>query len=235
MPRQEVAHTAPARILAIDDEEAVRVYYQRLLGEEGYKVQTAASAEEGLRLLEQEPYDLILLDLKMPGMDGLEFMQRLRGLMRRPEVLIVSAHSTVQNTVEVVKLGASDVVQKPYLSGELLPGIERILARHREPIIPYIQANFAAIKSREEVAWHFKISPETVSNRIRRYTGQSFHDFLESHRVREAQRLLVETELEAKEIAARTGFRSYKTFERAFQRLTGHTPSQYRQEIRTQR
>ncbi|MCC7264917.1 MAG: response regulator [Candidatus Latescibacteria bacterium] len=159
MPENRPANSAkaleaPARILAVDDDETVLYTYRRLLTKAGYQhqVQTASSGEEALRLLKKHSYDLILLDLNMPGMDGMEFMRRLRGQKHRPEVLVISGYVTIENTVKIVKLGAFDVAQKPCLSGDLLPRIERILARRREPVNAYIQANFAKIKSREEVA-----------------------------------------------------------------------------------
>jgi YesN/AraC family two-component response regulator len=222
----------PARILAVDDDENVRFTYSRLLTKAGYRVQTAANGEEALGFLQNESYELVLLDLNMPGIGGVEFLRRLRGLKRRPEVLVISGYATIENTVEVVKLGVFDVVQKPCLSGDLMPRIERILARHREPVVAYIRANFATIKSREEVADRFHTCPDTILRQIKHHTNQSFHDFLESCRVQEAQRLLAGTDLEAKEISTRIGFQSFSTFERAFQRLTGHTPRQYRSEVR---
>jgi YesN/AraC family two-component response regulator len=231
-PKLAQSSAPPARILAVDDDEGVLFTYRQLLTRAGYRVQTAASGEDGLRRLEQEQFDLVLLDLNMPGMEGVEFLRRIRRLKRRPEVLVISGFVTTLATVEVMKLGAFDVAHKPCLSGELLPRVERMVARLREPVVAYIRANFATIRSREEVAQHCHTCPETVSNRIRHYTGQSFHDFLESCRIQEARRLLTETEVEATEISDRIGFQCYKTFERAFQRLTGLTPSQYRKQTR---
>jgi YesN/AraC family two-component response regulator len=225
---------ASARILVVDDDEAVLFTYRGLLTRAGYRVQTAASGEEGLPLLGQEQFDLIILDLKMPGMDGVEFLRRLRGLKRRPEVLVVSGYATLENAVEVMRLGAFDVAQKSCLSGDLLPRVERILVRRRDPVVAYIRANFATIRSREEVADHFHLCPDAVSKRIKYHVNQSFHDFLESCRIQEAKRLLVETAMEANKIATLVGFQSYRTFERAFHRLVGYTPSQYRQETCTQ-
>jgi YesN/AraC family two-component response regulator len=217
----------------VDDDEGVLSTYRGLLKKAGYQVQTASSGEEGLRRLEQGQFDLVILDLKMPEMDGVEFLRRLRGLKRRPEVLVISGFVTTPATVEVVKLGAFDVAHKPCLSGDLLPRVERILARRQEPVVAYIRANFATIRSREEVARHFHLCPDAVSKRIKHHVNQSFHDFLELCRVQEAERLLAETEMEANKIAARVGVQSYKTFERVFQRQAGRTPSQYRQETRT--
>lgn len=219
---------APARILAVDDEENVRSVYRKTLTNAGYHGQTAASGEEGLRLLEQEKFDLIILDLKMPGMDGVEFMKRWWRLKSRPEVLVISGYATLENAVEVMRLGASDVAQKPCLSGDLLARVERILAHRSEPVVEYIRANFATIRSREEVASYHHISERTVSNRVRDKVGQPFGDFLRTCRIQEAQELLTVTDLKIEKIAISVGFKTVQAFSRAFGQTMGCAPRLYR-------
>jgi YesN/AraC family two-component response regulator len=223
-----------AHILVIDDEEGVRDYYRHLLSKAGYDVQTVAGGEEAVRLLEGQTVDLILLDLRMPKMNGAGFLRQLRHQKHRPDVLVVSGYATLEDAVEVTKLGACGVIEKLALPERMLAAIGRLLDLRRDPLISYVRANFDKVVSREAVASRFQVSPETVSNRIKTYTSQSFHDFLESCRIQEAQRLLATTELEAKEVAGRVGFRSHQVFDRAFRRLQGYTPSQYRKEVRPQ-
>lgn len=223
----------PARILAVDDEQAILNAYCRLLRKAGYEVQTATSAEEALHLLQEQAYDLILLDLRMPGMGGMEFLRPLRRQKQAPDVLIISGYATIDNAVDAGKLGVFGVMLKPGKPGELLDRIDHLLDLRKDPLISYLRAHFDKVDSREDVAHRFGVSPGTVSNRIRHYTGQSFHEFLHSCRVREAQRLLAETELEAKEIATRVGFNSPQVFDRTFQKHTGRSPRQYRREFRS--
>lgn len=225
--------SSPARILAIDDEEDLRHYYRQVLSKAGYEAQTAASAKAALHLLQEQTFDLILLDLRMPGMDGMEFLRKLRRQRHAPDVLLLSGYATVEDAAEATKLGVSEVLLKPCSGEKLLARINHLLDLRRDPLVSYIRTHFDKLDSREEVARRFRVSPGTVSNRIRHYTGQSFLDFLHSCRIREAQRLLAETELEAKEIAARVGFHSPQVFDRAFQQHAGRSPSQYRREVRS--
>lgn len=226
----------PARdalcILAIDDEAPVRDAYRRLLSRAGHRVQAAATAEEALHCLERQSYDLILLDLRMPRMDGAEFLRRLKRQKRSPEVLVVSGYATIEDAVEVTKLGAYGVIEKFKLPQALLTSVERILSLRIDPLISYIRAHFDQIDSREEVARHFEVSPRTISNRIKCRLNQSFPSFLQSCRIREAQWLLAETDLRVKQIAERVGFHSPPVFSRTFHRLTGRSPRQYREEVR---
>lgn len=223
----------PSHILIVDDDGVVRDFYNHLLSRNGYHVLQAESAEDALLLLEKQTFDLVLLDLCMPGMGGMEFLRILRKQDSLPEVLIVSGYATLEDAVEAGKLGVFGVLEKVCPPQKLLAQIEKILDIHKEPLISYIQSHFPEIESCKDVAAFFHIDPRTASNRIKRATNQTCREFLESCRIQEAQRLLAESELEAKEIAAKVGYRSYHTFSHAFQKLTGHTPRQYRREVRS--
>lgn len=223
---------SPARILVVDDDELIRKTLRGMLSKAGYAAQTAGNGEEALTLLQQQLFDLILLDLHMPRMDGMTFLRTLRRQQHSPQVLIISGYATFDDAVEAGKLRVAGVLRKPFLSAELLPKIKPLLDLRTDPLIEHIRTCFAELHSKEALARHFGITPRTVSNRIRRHTGQPFRDFLQSCRIQEAQRLLAETELEVKEIADQVGFRSPQVFARAFRRQTGRSPHQYRRELR---
>jgi two-component system nitrogen regulation response regulator NtrX len=101
------------RLLVIDDEAAIRDSLKMILEYEGYEVLTAATGEEGIAQTEREAPDLVFLDVKMPGMDGLEVLQRLRHLVEVTPIVVVSGHGTVSTAVEATKLGAFDFIEKP--------------------------------------------------------------------------------------------------------------------------
>jgi len=108
------------RILIIDDEEAIRSSLQMIFEYEGYECLLAANGAAGLKIADKEEPDLVFLDIKMPQMDGLEVLKKLRGDGGRAEVVILSGHGTVKTAVEATKLGAFDFIEKP-------PERERIL------------------------------------------------------------------------------------------------------------
>jgi two-component system nitrogen regulation response regulator NtrX len=101
------------RILVIDDESAIRDSLKMILEYEGYEVITAATGEEGIAQAEREAPDLAFLDVKMPGMDGLEVLQRLRHIVEVTPIVVISGHGTVSTAVEATKLGAFDFIEKP--------------------------------------------------------------------------------------------------------------------------
>jgi two-component system, NtrC family, nitrogen regulation response regulator NtrX len=109
-----------ARILIIDDEEAIRSSLQMIFEYEGYECLLAANGPAGLKIAEKEAPDLVFLDIKMPQIDGLEVLRKLRGESGGPEVVILSGHGNVKTAVEATKLGAFDFIEKP-------PERERIL------------------------------------------------------------------------------------------------------------
>src|SRR5437899_9370272 len=100
---------AKPRILVIDDEAAIRDSLRMTLEYEGYDYAAAATGQEGLALAERETPDLVGLDAKMPGMDGLEVLDGLRGVNERLPVIVISGHGTIATAGEATKKGAFDV------------------------------------------------------------------------------------------------------------------------------
>ncbi len=112
------------RVLVVDDELSVRESL-RLILKERTTVSLAPSAEDALTLLEQQAFDVVLLDILMPGMDGLELLERLRAMPTPPQVIMLTATKTVKTAVRAMKLGAFDYVTKPFDIDELILLVER--------------------------------------------------------------------------------------------------------------
>jgi two-component system, NtrC family, nitrogen regulation response regulator NtrX len=100
-------------ILIVDDESGIRQSLQEVLEEEGYKAEAVESGEACLERLRQRPFDVVLLDVWLPGMDGLEALQKIRELDQAPEVIMISGHGTIETAVRATKLGAFDFLEKP--------------------------------------------------------------------------------------------------------------------------
>jgi len=115
-----------SRVLIIDDEAGIRSILSTLLRGNGYEVQVAESGESGLELYAQFMPAVILLDLKMPGVDGLEVMKTLHGRLKADcKTIIMTAHGEVRSAVEAMKRGAFDYLEKPFDNDELLATISR--------------------------------------------------------------------------------------------------------------
>ena len=119
------------RILVIDDESEIRRSVRMILEYEGYDVLEASSGPDGVALAEKESPDLIFLDVKMPGMDGLEALQRIRTANDSVPVVIISGHGTVSTAVEATKAGAFDFIEKPLASERVLLTIRNALDQTR--------------------------------------------------------------------------------------------------------
>jgi two-component system nitrogen regulation response regulator NtrX len=120
-----------SRILVIDDEAAIRDSLKMTLEYEGYEFVGAATGQEGLTLVEREAPDLILLDVKMPGMDGIEVLERLRSLNDAVPVVVISGHGTISTAVEATKKGAFDFIEKPFASERVLVSLRNALAQRQ--------------------------------------------------------------------------------------------------------
>ena len=100
-------------ILIVDDERVVRDSLTKWFLEDGYRVGAAENATEALRQLQAQPWDIILLDIKMPGMDGMELQGRIREIDPQAAIIFITAHASVDTAVQALKLGAFDYVTKP--------------------------------------------------------------------------------------------------------------------------
>ena len=130
-PPPIVTGESMATILIIDDESAIRDSLEVLLTLEGYRVKMAADGDEGLRELELDNFDLILLDLAMPGRSGLELLPLIKERQPDIPVIMITAYGTVENVVEAIRAGTENFVQKPWDNEKLLADIRSALARHR--------------------------------------------------------------------------------------------------------
>src|SRR3989449_4271242 len=120
-----------SRILVIDDEAAIRDSLRMTLEYEGYEFVGAATGQEGLALAEREGPDLVLLDVKMPGMDGLEVLDRLRNMNETLPIVVISGHGTISTAVEATKKGAFDFIEKPFASERVLVSLRNALAQRQ--------------------------------------------------------------------------------------------------------
>jgi DNA-binding NtrC family response regulator len=104
---------ARASILVVDDEETVRRSYARILGEMDCDAQSAVDGAQALHAMEQRPFDVVLLDLRMPGPHGLDVLKAIKGRWPASEVVVITGYPTIESAREALRLGACDYLAKP--------------------------------------------------------------------------------------------------------------------------
>ncbi|NMB74839.1 MAG: sigma-54-dependent Fis family transcriptional regulator [Myxococcales bacterium] len=122
---------AIARVLAIDDEKSVCVTCQRILGEAGYAVDTCLSGKEGVQRALQGDYEVVLLDLKLPDISGLEALEMLRRDRPDISVIIITGYASIQTSIQAIKKGAFDYVPKPFTPEELSLAVSKALENRK--------------------------------------------------------------------------------------------------------
>jgi DNA-binding NtrC family response regulator len=120
------------RILVVDDEERFRANLARMLTLEGLTVLALASGREALAALAQAPYDVVLLDLRMPDLDGLATLAEIKKLRPETEVIILTGHASLDAAMEIIKLGGYDYLLKPCPMEDLMLKIDAAWDRKRE-------------------------------------------------------------------------------------------------------
>ena len=142
------------RVHVVDDDAAVRDALRWLLEGEGFRVQTYASAEEFLARFSNTPPACAIIDLRMPGLSGLELQQVLERRKVRLPLIFVTAHGDVPQAVAAMRRGAVDFVEKPFTDGQLLDAVRRALAMHerrpsRDADASVVRARAAGLSARE--------------------------------------------------------------------------------------
>src|ERR1017187_1630410 len=119
------------QILVVDDSPDTLEVLQRNLQLKGYHVYTAPGVAEAIRILEQTPLDLVITDLKMPKVSGLELVRHVRENYASTEVMMITGYPSIGGAVDAVKLGADDYISKPFSGEELYAAVERALDKLR--------------------------------------------------------------------------------------------------------
>src|SRR4030043_1304596 len=120
------------KVLIVDDEERVLKSIAGVLEDEGFRVTTARSGEEAIGIFQQEGPDVTLLDIWMPGMDGIEVLKRLKWMAPDCQVIMISGHATISTAMTAVKLGAFDFIEKPLSLDVLLMTVRRAIDHQKE-------------------------------------------------------------------------------------------------------
>lgn len=120
-----------ARILLVDDEERFRTTMGKLLRKRGFEVEEAGSGHEALVRIQQGDVDVIVLDVKMPGMDGIQTLTKMKTLDPLPEVIVLTGHANVDAAVEIMRLGGYEYLLKPCPIDDLVAKIEGALEKKR--------------------------------------------------------------------------------------------------------
>ncbi|MBI3610015.1 MAG: response regulator [Nitrospirae bacterium] len=118
-------------ILIVDDEEHIRRLCSEILQRKSYQTVAVAGAQEAIEIARSQPFDLLLTDISMPGMDGLELLRAMKEIQKEIAVVIITGYGTMDNAVQALQLGAQGFVIKPFSQQELLQAVEDALEKHR--------------------------------------------------------------------------------------------------------
>lgn len=118
-----------SRVLIVDDEDVVRLSYAAALAQAECQSRTARDGAEALRAMERQPYDVVFLDMRMPGLDGMSVLKALKHRWPEAEVVIVTGYPSVENAKEAVRLGAYDYLAKPVGADDIVGAARGAIAR----------------------------------------------------------------------------------------------------------
>src|SRR5438552_1552113 len=124
--------TRAGMILVVDDEEIMRDILETLLKREGYDVRLASSGEEGLELARSTPFDAAIIDIMMPGINGIETLDELKRIDEDLAVLIITAYASVESAISAMKAGAFDYITKPFKNDEVLVVVRNAMEQRSE-------------------------------------------------------------------------------------------------------
>ena len=119
------------KVLVVDDEPAEREGLARLVGQWGYEVETAASGEECIALFERRLFSCVLLDVWLPGIDGIETLERLKAAYPDTAVIMISGHGSIETAVRATRLGALDFIEKPLQIDRTVVAVRNALRQHQ--------------------------------------------------------------------------------------------------------
>ncbi len=117
------------KVLIIDDEKNIRMTLRKSLEKAGYEVETAINGEDGLEKFGEEKYPVIILDMKLPGINGIEVLRRINEQEHQSKIIMITGYGSIDTAVEAMKQGAVDYLRKPFKTGEILEIVGEVFAR----------------------------------------------------------------------------------------------------------
>jgi len=149
----------PVRIIVVDDDENIRSVLTAILEDEGYTVESADTATKGIEKSEKTVYNLALIDVRLPDMEGIELLAKMRDTEPRMRKIIITGYPTLQNAIEAVNSGADAYVMKPFDVEKILQTIKEQLQKQREEVsyseakvAEFIETRVKELETIEEVA-----------------------------------------------------------------------------------
>lgn len=241
-------------VLVVDDEKEIAELVEIYLVSDGYKVFKAYNAEEGLKILDEQEIHLVLLDIMMPGMNGLEMCRKIRTKSNIP-IIMLSAKSTDLDKIVGLTGGADDYVTKPFNMEVLILRMRKLIdlsGKNRlrtkidpepseiaitsldeklvENAIKYVEANIARSDlSVEELSHELGMSRVHLYKKLLQITGKTPIEFIRVIRLKRAAQMLRESQQNVSEIAYQLGFNNPKYFSKYFKDEFGVLPSVYQE------
>ena len=153
-----------ASILIVDDEEAIRTSLRSILEDEEYEVAVATNGAEALKIYGTDPPDLMILDIWMPEMDGLETLRRVKQFVPTAQVMMMSGHGSIETAVKAVKLGAYDYIEKPLSLENVTLRVKHALAQYR------LEQENQTLRTKVQQKFEL-VGQSTAMQRLQRWTG----------------------------------------------------------------
>jgi UDP-3-O-[3-hydroxymyristoyl] N-acetylglucosamine deacetylase len=170
-----------ATVLVVDDEERIRSSLRGILSDEGFRVVDTGYAPGVLRLIERERPEVVLLDVWMPELDGIELLKRIKQENPDTRVIMISGHANIQNAVTATRLGASDFIEKPFSASGLLASLENVLGRKENGSHSVSESAEHEVKTdRELSSWPTRAILQRTISRSIVLGGQGLHSGLKS-------------------------------------------------------
>lgn len=247
-------------LLVVDDEPRSREGIKKTILKESleqYEVLTAPNAKEALETMDGEKVNVLITDIKMPEMTGLDLLRKLKEKAKDPVVIVISAYSEFDYAHQALELGVVNYLLKPIPKKKLMEAVEKAIAMDEEKtkkglinkivddtllqanentplnksiqeVMDYVEQHFHEDISLKGIAEIVHLNASYLSSLFKEELNMTFSEYLTRRRVQEAKRLLMQTDLTINEIAEKVGYQTAKYFIKIFKQYENTTPNGYR-------